>query len=297
MNPKNFSATVAVLVLVLFLCCCLQAQSERYAPSERSKIFGVERKPIVTYAIVAHTVFTAYVEYKWWWEGNYHPFMLDWEGFWNDAQLGVDKFGHFYTSHLYFHSLYNLMKWGGYDESTNLWVSSLIPALYALSTEIGDGYSTYIFSPDDLALNLLGIGYGMLQLKYPFFNNFKIKWSYFPSATNLNTFKHPFTDDYDGHIYWISVNVHNLLPQPVENYWPKFLNVAVGYGVQNISRGQVGSPLRKFAIALDYNLTTIPLDGDTWEVVKNIVDLFHFPAPGVRFVEGEPAEFKPVLLH
>jgi len=256
-----------------------------------------DRKNVITYGIVAHSVFTTYVEYQWWWKGDYHPFQYRVEGFLNNYSLGVDKVGHFYVSHFYFTTLYNLMKWGGYDESKNLWVSTLIPSLYALSIEIGDGYSTYQFSPDDLAFNLLGVGYGLLQAKYPFFNNFKIKWSYFPSASHLNTFQHPFSDDYDNHIYWMSVNIHNLLPEAVGDYWPKLLNVAVGYGGQNISKGSVGPQLRKFAIALDYNLTTIPLDGDTWEVIKNIVDLFHFPAPGVRFIEGEPAEFKPVLLH
>lgn len=255
------------------------------------------RKNVITYGLVAHSVFTTYVEYQWWWKGDYHPFQYRVEGFLNNYSLGVDKVGHFYTSHFYFTVLHNLMGWGGYDESTNLWVSTMVPALYALSIEIGDGYSTYQFAPDDLALNLLGIGYGILQVKYPFFGNFKIKWSYFPSATHLNTFKHPFSDDYDDHIYWISVNVHNLLPRPVGNYWPKFLNVAFGYGGQNISKGSSGPQLRKFAISLDYNLTTIPLEGETWDVVKNIVDLFHFPAPGVRFVETEPAEFRPVLLH
>lgn len=257
----------------------------------------INRRNLITYGLVAHTLFTTYVEYQWWWKGDYHPFQYRVEGFLNDYSLGVDKIGHFYTSYFYFTALNNLMRWGGYDESTNLWVSSLIPALYALSIEIGDGYSTYQFAPDDLAANLLGVGYGMLQVKYPFFNNFKVKWSYFPGATYRNSFKHPFSDDYDDHIYWLSMNVHNLLPESIGKYWPRFFNVAFGYGGQNITKGSAGPQLRKFAIALDYNLTTIPLEGETWDVVKNIVDLFHFPAPGVRFVEGEPAEFIPVLLH
>jgi hypothetical protein len=255
------------------------------------------RRNVITYGIVAHTVFTTYVEYQWWWKGDYHPFHYRAEGFLNDYSLGVDKMGHFYTSHFYFTTLYNLMKWGGYDESTNLWASTLIPALYALSIEIGDGYSTYQFAPDDLTANLLGVGYGLLQVKYPFFKNFKVKWSYFPGAAYRNSFKHPFSDDYDDHIYWLSMNVQNLLPESMGKYWPRFLNVAVGYGGKNISTGAVGPSFRKVAIALDYNLTTIPLEGETWDVVKNIVDLFHFPSPGVRIIEGQPAEFKPLLLN
>jgi len=301
MNPK-YSLRQACFVIALtsiFLSQSAVAQREEGNAADDSTHAFFSRKNVITYGIVAHSIFTTYVEYKWWWEGNYHPFQFQYEGFLKDYALGVDKIGHTYTSHFYFHTLHNLMKWGGYDESTDLWVSSIIPAVYALSIEIGDGFSSFNFSPDDLGFNLLGVGYGLLQVKVPFFNNFKIKWSYFPSASRLNSFKHPFSDDYDDHIYWLAINVHDLLPEQAATYWPRFLNIALGYGGKNISVDLLnsGPMLRKFAIALDYNIPTIPLDGDTWEAVKNIVDLFHFPAPGVRFVETEPAEFKPVLLH
>jgi hypothetical protein len=302
MNPNYYArkACFAIALTYIFLSQSAVAQSgEEGAANDTTHSF-FSRKNVITYGIVAHSIFTTYVEYRWWWKGDYHPFHYQVEGFFNDYSLGVDKVGHFYTSHFYFHTLHNLMKWGGYDESTSLLVSSLIPAVYALSIEIGDGYSSFMFSPDDLAFNLLGIGYGMLQSKLTFLNNFKVKWSYYPGATYLNSFKHPFSSDYDDHIYWLCMNVHNLLPESMGYYWPKFLNLAVGYGGTNISNDAVLAgrvPLRKFAIALDYNITTIPLDGDTWEVVKNIVDLFHFPAPGVRIIQNEPAEFKPLLLH
>lgn len=288
------------LALVLVLSSALEFPStavaeERLHPDQPDTSTFFNRKNVITYGIVAHTVFTTYVEYQWWWKGDYHPFSYKVEGFLNDYSLGVDKFGHLYTSYFYFTVLHNLMTWGGYDESTDLWVSTAIPAAYALSIELGDGFSSYEFAPDDFFFNMLGIGYGFLQVKYPFLKNFKAKWSYYPDAGNRNTFKHPFSDDYDGHIYWLSMNIHGLLPEGAKGYWPKFLNIAVGYGGQNISTGSAGPPLRKFAISLDYNLVSLPIDGDTWNVVKNIVDLFHFPAPGVRLVQTEQAELKPLL--
>lgn len=80
--------------------------------------------------------------------------------------MGVDKVGHIYTSYLYFNPLYNVMKWGGYDESTTMWVSVIVPALYAISLEIGDGFSHYEFAPDDLLANSLGLGYAVLNTQY-----------------------------------------------------------------------------------------------------------------------------------
>jgi hypothetical protein len=60
------------------------------------------------------------LEYKWWWRNDCHPFEVEDEGFLNDYSLGVDKFGHVYTSYFYFNALHNLMKWGRYDESTTM---------------------------------------------------------------------------------------------------------------------------------------------------------------------------------
>ena len=254
------------------------------------------RKSLITTGIIAHTAFTFALEYKWWWQGNYHPFGFVNEHFWHDYSLGVDKMGHFYTHHVYFHALYQLLDWGGYDESTVWWGSVTIPALYGLSLEIGDGYSSYLFSPEDLIADFLGIGYGVLQVKYPYLNNFKVKWSYYPSS-HLNTFNHPFSEDYDGHIYWVSANVHDLLPASLQGYWPRFLNIAVGYGGKNISNDDSGPLRRKLAIALDYNLMTIPLNGETWDRVKYIIDLFHLPAPGVKMIQDEHPQVKPLLLN
>jgi hypothetical protein len=91
--------------------------------------------------------------------------------------------------------------------------------------------------------------------------------------------------------------MHNLLPEPAKQYWPKFLNLAVGFGAINASVGSTEPMKRKYVISLDYNLTELPLNGDTWETVKYIFDLLHFPAPGVRNVEGERPQFKPLLLN
>lgn len=256
------------------------------------------RKLLVAPAIITNTVGMVYLEYKWWWKGNYHPFTYQYEGFLNNYSFGVDKIGHFYISHLYYHALYNTMKWAGYGDKSSMIVGTAIPAAYALSVELGDGFSSYNFSPDDLASNLIGIGYGVLQTKVPFFKNFEIKWSYYPSSWAL--YKDPkisLTDDYDGHVYWLSCNVHKLLPMRVKNYWPRFLNLAVGYGVKNEVPGVNSPEARKFTFGIDYNFSALPLKGSTWKLTQSILDLFHFPAPGIRKIQGEKATYKVILLN
>lgn len=275
---------------------------------EKSDTLGstITKKEWITYGLAAYTAASFYVEYKWWWEGNYHPFQFENDGFWNNYSLGVDKIGHFYTSYLYFTITYDILRWADYDEATALWIAFAVPTFNALSIEIGDGFSTYAFSAVDFTANMVGIGYGIAQKKIPFLQNFKFKWSYYPSGHIPFDGKFRLTDDYDGHIYWLSVNVHNLLPENVKPWWPKFLNVAVGYGGKNIygRPAWVGKPIipsaareRKWAVSLDYNLSEIPINGWLWNAIKSMLDNIKLPTPGIKKTGAEKIEIKPLLLY
>jgi len=286
-----------VLVLFLMFAENLPAQ-ELAAHTEQSDsmFLGMNRKTFLDYAIPVYGATVFYIQFQWWWKGDPHPFHVYEEGVWNGYSLGVDKVGHFYTSYLYTTSFRELMVWGGFEPETALWFSVGIAAFHAVSIEIGDGFSTYHFAPDDLLANFLGITYGYLQTGVPFLRNINPKWSYYPSGNAHFKKSWHITGDYDGHIYWLSFNIHDLLPRGARNYWPEFLSLAVGYGGKNISQGASGIPARKFAISLDYNLLAIPTPGDTWDMIKRVLNPFHFPAPGVKFINGEPAQFKPILL-
>ena len=293
--------------LIFILIILLQvAQSQPIKPTQHDSLFlGVERKTLLNYSLVAYSLSSFYVEYQWWWKGNYRGFKYGNDGFLNNYSLGVDKTGHFYTSYFYFNALYEFMDWGGFDEQTTIITSIAIPAFYALSIELNDGFTFFSFSGYDLMANMAGIGYGVLQRQFPVLQNFKFKWSYYPSGTIPLDNKFIIANDYDGHIYWLTMDVHGLLPSEMKNYWPKFLNLAVGYGAKNVSHrnawlGEInssGPKLRKFTVSLDYNLGSFDIDNDFLSAARNIVDYFHFPAPGIRKIEHKKTEFKPLLIH
>ncbi len=244
-------------------------------------------------ALAAHQLATFYLEYKWWWEGNYHPFVMSSDGGFNNYSLGIDKVGHFYTSYVYFKTLNELMRWGEFKPKTRLWVSTAIPLVWALSIEIGDGFSSYEFSPGDLAANTLGIAYGLAQEKFPYLKNFNFKYSYFPTRYFLDNhfYQWKLTSDYGGHIYWISADINNLLAKPVKRFWPKYLNLAFGYGIADWATG------RKFCLGLDWNLGAFTTKNKTVQTVKNILDFYHYPAPGIKKTGTESIKFEPILLN
>ncbi|MFH1194218.1 MAG: DUF2279 domain-containing protein [bacterium] len=224
-----------------------------------------------------------------WWKNDFRSFRFFQEGqgvF--DAHLAIDKIGHFYTSYFMFHSIDEILKWGGHDKDEALWWAAGVSAFHAFAIEVGDGLSEYGFDPEDLIWNWSGVGYSMLQEKVPFFKNFQFKWSlYYPLS------KHAFkvNDLYDYHIYFISAKVNNLLPEQMEKYWPDFLQIALGYsGRNNVTE-------REFILSFDYDLELIPIEGDFAALLKSIFNMFHLPAPGVKFSPGHKPEFQLLLLN
>ena len=224
-----------------------------------------------------------------WWKNDYRSFHLfnEPQGVF-DAHLGIDKVGHFYTSYVMFHSIYEMLHWGEHSDEDTFWWATGISAFHALAIEVGVGLSQYGFDYEDLIANWSGVAYGMLQKEVPFFENFQFKWSlYYP----LNKYAFKVNDLYDYHIYFISAKVNNLLPGKLEKYWPDFLQVAFGYsGRNNVTQ-------REFILSLDYDLELIPIEGDFAKMLKSLLNMIHLPAPGVKFSPSNKPEFHLLLLN
>ncbi|HLP17316.1 MAG TPA: DUF2279 domain-containing protein [Bacteroidota bacterium] len=272
-------------------------------PRHDNTLWIFNRKTLALGGTLGFSIPIVVLEYQWWWREDYqykpHKFRFENDGWFENGNRGVDKTGHFFTSYLYFHTFYDLMKWADYSESASLWTALAVPAAHAISVELCDGFSKYSFSAYDLIANFLGMGYAYAQIKHPYLNNFNIKWSYYPtSGGNAPSSTHGFAEDYSGHTYWVSVNMQGVLPEAVAQYWPKYLNLAVGYGASNVSHNENNTLAKnKFAFALDYNLSAIDIANDTWSMLLRFADKFHYPAPGIKVYTGGETKAKPLLLY
>lgn len=221
-----------------------------------------------------------------WWVNDYRPFHW-WNAPWFGG-LGVDKIGHMYTGYALYTSLHNVLLWGGHDSSTAFWWAAGVATFHGFMVEVGDGFSEYGFDFRDVTFNCIGITYGILQTKIPFLQNFDLKWSlYYPMKHH--SFK--INDLYAYHIYWMSANVKNLLPESVRPYWPSVLQIAFGLGAED------NLTTRTYNLSFDYNLEALPIEGRDASLFKRLLNLFHYPAPGVKFAPGHPPEYKLFLLH
>jgi hypothetical protein len=243
------------------------------------------RKIAATTAIGGLLALSAYWSYDSWWRNAGGGLRFKTDNWLNGYASGIDKVGHFYTSYFYYHLFRNIMLWGGYESTTAEWWALGGSAGFAIIVELGDGLTpSYGFDYQDLIFNFSGVGYAFLQSRVPFLKNFNFKWSYVPR----DGYKFPvrLVEHYDDHTYWLSANVNNLLPSSLEPLWPDWLNVAIGMGVDdNWTR-------REFVIGFDLNLLSLfRTENEDWLLVQRTVDMFHIPAPAIKWTEGKEPRY------
>ncbi len=214
-----------------------------------------------------------------WWSSDRTSFHF--QNDWSYA-LSIDKVGHFYAGTLLAHAFSAGLEAGNFQSEQAAVYGTAAALAFQLYVEIEDGFGKdWGFSPGDATADFLGASYGLAQYYYPFLKNFQFRFSYFPSQ-KMREGLHPGNgiDDYEGQKYWMSMRLKNLLPEKAAKYWPAFLMLSAGVGVKNLDGSGGGE--RDIYIALDLDAEEIPLYGKGWQFIKNTLNYFHFPLPGVR---------------
>ncbi|MGH2574727.1 MAG: DUF2279 domain-containing protein [Ignavibacteria bacterium] len=216
-----------------------------------------------------------------WWSGQrtkFH-FQNDW-----DYAMYSDKVGHIFDG-VFIHNLYKgAFEWSGFKPTTAMWMGTLFSIAYLTDVEIEDGFAReWGFSPGDEIANVLGAFYPVAQYYWKPLREVNFKWSYYPSPEFLEGEKKgAFIDDYNGQTVWMSIGINPFLPKAAKKYWPDFLNIAVGYGVENYTDYNKRYP--NFYIAFDYDLRKLlPGNSKFMKWFKDVINHFRiFPAPGIR---------------
>jgi len=189
-----------------------------------------------------------------------------------------------------------------------------------------DGFSAeWGFSLGDLAANTIGTAGFALQQKYWGEQRIILKQSSWARnysdnpissvsggasssldrrANNLfgSGFFEKYLKDYNGQTYWASFNIHSFLP--VDNTIPKWLNVAVGYGAQNLWGGfenqwaedeqqyELDLPrYRQWYLSLDMDLSKIDTDNYFLKTLLSVFNIIKIPAPAIEYSLQEGIKF------
>ncbi len=217
----------------------------------------------------------------------------------NNEWLQMDKMGHAMTAYYVGKIGMNLINWTGDNKKNQLIYGASLGFAFLTTVEIFDGFSKqWGFSTGDVIANASGtsllIGQELLwreqriQLKYSFHQTHYATIR--PDLLGSN-FLEQSIKDYNGQTYWLSAN---LWAFSKNSKIPKWLNVAFGYGAENMLTGNKrsnDSRYRQFYVSLDVDLTKIKTKSKFLNGLFSTINFIKIPAPTLSFSKHKNAKF------
>ncbi|MCH2022090.1 MAG: YfiM family protein [Saprospiraceae bacterium] len=265
-----------------------------------------------------------YTNYK---RSEFH-FFDDWNG-WRQ----MDKFGHAMTG--YFESKWagDLYRWTGIPRKHSCWIGFGTGMLFQTTLEVLDGFSEkWGFSWGDMAFNLIGGGLYLgqellwneqrirlkMSIHKPQYSEAPIQSSNSSSTTSINeraaslfgtSAPELLFKEYNGQTIWLSINVASFCKTRKNNFPPSWINVALGYGIENVfgaesntwedDNGNIFSIPQsyerhsQFYLSLDIDFERIPTKHKWLKVVFSILNIFKVPFPTLEVNTLGQVKFHP----
>lgn len=268
--------------------------------------------------------------------GRFHLFNDNKE--WNQ----MDKIGHVFSAYHENRLGYHLGRWSGMSNNKATWTGVGLAQLVQTSFEIFDGFSTeWGFSMGDMGANILGSTLFTAQQiawkeqritlkmstapdKYP--NTALLPYQGVGAAITLQQrsdelygtgLASAFLKNYNALTIWTSVNPRSFAPQAT--WIPKWLNIAVGMGSDNMFAGfgydwqvdksctgpdclayrvdqQLYPRSRQWYLSLDIDMTRIKVKNRVLRTVLHTFGVFKIPAPTLEWHQQRGLQFHPIYF-
>ncbi|MBK8623726.1 MAG: DUF2279 domain-containing protein [Saprospiraceae bacterium] len=264
-----------------------------------------------------YTVFSVGLYNAWYKDQSTGKFRLfnDW-GEWRH----MDKVGHVYSAYFQAALCYKSARWTGLNKKGSMITGLMCGGLFQTTLEVMDGFSDkWGFSVPDIGANFLGLGIFAAQQHWWDEQRIYIKVSSIPirygettvissngkETTTLkeramdlygNNILELYLKDYNAQAYWLSFNVHSFLPEG--NRWPSWLNIALGYGAENMYGGYqnqwVGRAsdfqlntneyprYSQFYLGFDADFQKIRTKNKTVNTLLTMFNVFKVPSPALE---------------
>lgn len=225
----------------------------------------------------------------------------------NDEWFQMDKYGHILTTYQTGRLMMGAMTWAGYSRRSQLIVGGMSGLAYMTAIEVMDGYSAgWGFSWGDMGANALGSGLAIgqealwkqqrIQLKFSFYQSPYAQYRPELLGKSLPT---QVLKDYNGQTYWLSVNPSSFFK--IDNRFPKWINVAVGYGADGMLGARYNAVVvmdengntrsfdryRQYYFSLDIDFTRIPVKSKFWKAVFSGINIIKVPFPNLELSRGK----------
>jgi hypothetical protein len=252
--------------------------------------------------------------------------------------LQMDKVGHVFGG--YFESAWfsKAFQWAGVPRNKARWIGVGCGTIIQGTLEVFDGFSSkWGFSKGDIGANTLGCALFIGQeyawkeqrfcmkvsnTPYPYSktpiladNQTKPSSSLYERARDLygKSYIETFLKDYNNQTLWFSVNPSSFVPN---NNWPKWtkpINIAIGYGAQNLYKGDPEyfwekdgarynvDPLkypryRQYYLSFDIDLTRIKVKNPILKTLLSGFNIIKIPAPTLEYNSKGQFIFHPLMF-
>lgn len=227
--------------------------------------------------------------------------------FFNDNRewLQMDKIGHAQSAYTTGFICTHLWYWTGMNRKKAIWIGGLSGFAYQAVIETMDGFSDgWGFSSGDIIANATGSALFISQELLWHDQRIQPKFSfhqsglahYRPDLLGSNYIEQ-MVKDYNGQTYWWSVNVASFLSS--ETHFPKWLNIAIGYGANGMTGGNENPPMynaqgntvtlqryRQYYLSFDIDLRKLPVKSRFLRTVFTAFSFIKIPAPGLELSNG-----------
>lgn len=280
-----------VILFVLLLSINLQAQTSSFYT--KSDTLNIKRRNAVVITETTLAIGALIALDKLWYSD--HPrssfhFKND-----NNQWKQMDKIGHIMTSYYVGKTGMDVLDWAGVSKKKQFIYGATFGFTFLTSVEILDGFSKkWGASWGDILANASGTGLLIgqellwneqrIQLKYSFHRTEYAKQR--PNVLGEN-FIQQALKDYNGQTYWLSANIWSFNK---ESNFPKWLNVAFGYGAEGMLYGESNpnnqfsqDPYRLFYLSLDVDLTKIKTKSRFLKTLFSTISFIKIPAPAIEY--------------
>lgn len=231
----------------------------------------------------------------------------------------MDKAGHMFTAYFEADWIYGITRWTGMKRKPAILTSALVATGLQATVETLDGFSSkWGFSLFDFASNIGGSGlWAAQQLAWDEQRiRLKVSSTYRtypleivngePSGSTTirertndlygkNIFQ-SFLKDYNSQTIWLSINPHSFMKD--ESTFPKWLNIAIGYGAENMFGGfkneweldgntfklseEKYPRYRQWYLSPDIDLSRIKIKSKPLRALVWMINIFKVPAPALE---------------
>ena len=276
------------------------------------------KKRALAVGITAATLYTGTLiaVNEFWYKGfprsSFHTFN-DW-GEWEN----MDKYGHAFSAYAETKLFYHASRWTGLSDKKSAIAAIAFSTLAQTSIEVLDGHSTnWGWSWHDVAFNTGGtLLFGVQQYAWGD-QRIKMKFSYSPTSYSTTTIMNDnvsssifdraqesfgtgaaerLIKDYNAQTIWLSANIKSIIAIE-DSKFPAWLNIAVGYGAENLlgafGNGWVRNGTsfrpnnferhRQLFLSFDIDLEKLPVRNKALKGLLKIVNLIKIPSPTMEF--------------